>query len=205
MQGWAGTPPCLCTHASVPHAPKRGPTAPAPPPLVREGGTIHAHTHHHDPQSTTAPHHWRHTEAPHKPSKSITAPSGTLIPPERRKSLKTAENRLVYIHTHTHPHTLTTGMRSHSLVHAHARTPTRAYTRCTRPRSGTPTHTLARSHPRAHIHTHTHARTRAHARAPTRTHAHTREANFGHKKTPSRGVSCALVRWSQSVYSSSSS
>ena len=127
VQGWAGTPPCLCTHASVPHAPKRGPTAPAPPPLVREGGTIHAHTHHHDPQSTTAPHHWRHTEAPHKPSKSITAPSGTLIPPERRKSLKTAENRLVYIHTHTHPHTLTTGMRSHSLVHAHARAPTRTH------------------------------------------------------------------------------
>ena len=164
------------------HAPKRVPTAPHPPPLVREGRTIHAHTHHPAPQTTTAPHQWRHTEVPHKPSKSITAVSGTLIPPERRKSLKTAENRLVYIHTHTHTHALGRGLiykrvgrinprsRAHTCAHAHP---------CVRPYARARTRTYAPACTPAPaclpVHPHAYARSPALARAPAclHTHAHT--------------------------------
>jgi len=128
------------------HAPKRTPTAPHPPPRTREGRTIHAHTHHPAPQTTTAPHQWRHTEALRSDSKRITNPLGVSVPHERRKSFKTAENSLVYTYTHTHARTPGSGR-------TYTRTPMR-----TPVRSGTPTPARLRSlvRPPACTPTHTH-------------------------------------------------
>ena len=89
----------VCTHAYAgtrrcTPAPKRAPTAPHPPPVIREGRTIHAHTHHLSPQHPTAPHQWRRIDALRSDSKRTTNPLGVSVPHKGRKSLKTAENRL---------------------------------------------------------------------------------------------------------------
>jgi len=160
------------------HAPKRTPTAPPPPPRTREGRTIHAHTHHPTPQTTTAPHQWRHTEALRSDSKSITAVSGTLIPPERRKSFKTAENSLVYTYTHTHART---DPGTHTHTHTHALGRGLIYNRVGRINPRSRAHTCAHAHPcvrpyaRARTRTYAPARSPALARAPAclHTHAHT--------------------------------